>query len=312
MNYKKVIKSQKTRFFILKILQWLPGRLMLKLQYYIKLNRKLNLSTPTRFSEKIQLYKLYYRNLDMLQCVDKYLVRSFVEKRNSSNYLNTLYFVCDDARDINFNKLPSKFVIKTSDGGGGENVFICRDRDSLDREAVVSEINGWKNKKTSMISREWAYEGAIDSKIIVEEYLEDPLSSDMSINDFKFFCFDGKVEYLVVDRDRYSNHNRYFYDMEWNNLGVESDVQNSKLNLDQPENFVEMINLCKVLSKGFPFVRVDLYNIQGEIYFGEMTFYPWSGYVQFSPDEFDYKLGEKFNIDRNKWRLIMAKNSINL
>jgi hypothetical protein len=296
VNYKKIIKSQRLRFNILRIFSWIPSKIMLKIQYYIKFNRPLNLSNPSRFSEKIQFYKLFYRNKDMLRCVDKYLVRSFLKERNVDEYLNKLYLVCNDAEEIDFSVLPEKFVIKTSDGTGGENVFICRDKSTLDIKSVVSKINGWKNRKINIMTHEWAYEGAYDSKIIIEYYLEDSSSTDNSINDYKFFCFDGEVDCLCIDMDRYSNHKRNFYDLKWNHLIINSDKLSSDVKLNKPGNFDEMIDLAKRLSKGFPFVRVDLYNVDGKIYFGEMTFYPWSGYVAFSPDIFDFKLGEKFSI----------------
>lgn len=296
MDYKKIIKSQRLRFNFLRIFSWIPAKIMLKIQYYIKLNRRLNLSNPSRFSEKIQFYKLFYRNKDMLSCSDKYVVRSFLKERNVDKYLNKLYLVCKDAEEIDFSVLPEKFVIKTSDGTGGDNVFICRDKSTLDIKSVVSKINGWKNKKINIMTHEWAYEGAYDSKIIIEHYLEDSSSADNSINDYKFFCFNGEVDCLCIDIDRYSNHKRNFYDLKWNHLKINSDKLYSDINLNKPGNFDEMIDLAKRLSKGFPFVRVDLYNVDGKIYFGEMTFYPWSGYVAFSPDIFDFKLGEKFSI----------------
>jgi hypothetical protein len=294
MDYKKIIKSQKLRFNILKIFSWIPAKIMLRIQYFIKLNRCLDLSNPFRFSEKIQFYKLFYRNKDMLRCVDKYLVRSFLKERNAEEYLNKLYLVCNDAMEIDFSVLPNKFVIKTSDGTGGENVFICRDKLTLDIKSVVLKINSWKNRNINIMTHEWAYKGANNSKIIIENYLEDPSSLDNSIKDYKFFCFDGEVNFLCIDMNRYSNHKRNFYDLNWNHLRINSDKPFSEVKLKKPSNFDEMIDLAKRLSKGFPFVRVDLYNVESKIYFGEMTFYPWSGYVAFSPDIFDFNLGEKF------------------
>ena len=298
MNYKRIFKNQSLRFFILRKFSFMPGAVMLKIQYFIKLNRRLNLSKPSRFSEKIQHYKLFYRNKEMLRCVDKYLVRSFLEERGLDKYLNKLYQVCDDASEIDFSLLPGKFVVKTSDGTGGENIFISRDKSKLDINYAISRINGWKNRQINIMTREWAYEGASDSKIIIEKYLEDPFSTDSSINDYKFFCFEGEVNCLCIDMDRYSNHKRNFYDIDWNDLKVDSDKSSSDVKLDKPSNFDEMVKLAKLLSKDFPFVRVDLYNIEGKIYFGEMTFYPWSGYVSFNPDIFDFILGDQFNLPR--------------
>lgn len=297
MNYKRIIKNQKTRFFILRFLKWLPSRLMLQLQYFVKLNRFLNLTNPKRFTEKIQHYKLYYRNETMLICTDKYLVRDFIRLRGQDNYLNNLLGVYKDASEIDFTNLPEKFVIKTTDGGGGENIYICRNKSKLDVQLLINKVNGWRNKGIGNISYEWAYEGDRDSLIIIEDCLEDADTVDNSINDYKFFCFNGKVEYLVVDIDRYSGHKRNFYNKDWLNLNISSDCPNADREIKKPENFDQMIVLAENLAKGFPFVRVDLYNIQGKVFFGEMTFYPWSGYVQFNPDEFDFTLGQKFYIN---------------
>jgi len=296
MNYKKIFKSQKLRFFVLRILSWIPARLMIKIQYWIKLNRTLNLKNPNRFTEKIQQYKIYYRNPEMFDCVDKFRVRGFVDSRGCGQYLNKLYGVYERADDIDFTVLPDRFVIKTTDGGGGENILICKDKSALDIPLVIKTVNNWRNKDVSKMTYEWAYDGAKSSRIIVENYLEDPTTRDKSIHDYKFFCFDGKARYLVVDIDRYAGHKRSFFDIEWNLLNISSDCPIADRELHRPAGFDKMVYLAETLSLGFPFVRVDLYYLQNIIYFGEMTFYPWSGYVQFTPDSFDFELGNFFNI----------------
>ncbi len=296
MNYKRIFKSQNVRFFILRNLNWLPSSFMLKCQYFVKFNRLLNLKHPVRFTEKIQHYKINYRNQIMCNCVDKYLVRDFIKSRGCEQYLNDLYGVYEKAEDINFTSLPDKFVIKTTDGGGGENVFICNDKSSLNVPVCIEKVNSWKNKKLSTMTHEWAYEGAKFSRIIVEKYLEDKNSYDGSIDDYKFFCFDGKVKYLVVDVDRFVGHKRNFYTVNWDLIDVLTDCPKVGRIICKPKKFTEMVELAEKLSHGFPFVRVDLYNIENNVIFGEMTFYPWSGYVQFSPDAFDVELGSHFNL----------------
>lgn len=267
------------------------------MQYWIKFNRTLNIKSPNRFTEKLQHYKINYRNPDMCNCVDKYLVRGFVKSRGCEQYLNELYGIYDKADDINFAVLPEKFVIKTTDGGGGENILICRDKFTLDIPNVIKTVNNWRDKDVSSMTYEWAYIGAKSSRIIVERYLEDPKNMDLSIDDYKFFCFEGKVEFLVVDIDRYSGHKRNFYTKNWKLLDVSSDCPKADREVPQPEGLAEMIIVAEKLSSGFPFVRVDLYNIQNTVLFGEMTFYPWSGYVQFDPDKFDFELGNYFKIN---------------
>lgn len=300
MNVKHIIKSQSARHLILKWFAWLPDRMMLPLQYYAILHRTLHLKNPERFTEKIQWYKAYYRNPQMLICTDKYRVRAFVmDKLGDDRYLNHLYQVCNRAEEIDFESLPQRFVIKTTDGGNGDNVYICRDKTEIDRERVIKLVNSWRNKKYDSVSREWAYKGARQSRIIVERYLEDLQSTDGSIDDYKFLCFDGIFRYLWVDKNRYSNHRRGFWDESLQFLpDVKSDHPTFEVAPQLPTNIQEMIRVAEQLAADFPFARVDLYNIDGNIYFGEITFYPWSGYVQYTPDSFDYELGRHFPIKK--------------
>lgn len=282
------------------MLGFVPDTLMLKFQYWMKLHRSLNLKNPKRFSEIIQWYKIYCHNPMMLECTDKYRVRSFVESRGCGRYLNTLYQVCDNANDIDFGTLPDRFVIKTTDGGNGDNIVICRDKSLLDIPQTIRRVNGWRHKHYERLSREWAYVGATQSKVIVEKFIEDPQSSDGSIDDYKFLCYDGKFRFLWIDKDRFSNHRRGFWNekLEFMN-GVSSDHPTFEEDPKcLPDNINEMIEVAEQLSEGFPFARVDMYNIQGEIIFGEITFYPWSGYAKYSPDSFDYELGKYFKFPK--------------
>ena len=292
MDYKKILRSQKVRFLILKFLSFVPDSIMLKLQYRIKMGFKLNLANPQRFTEKLQWYKIHYRNELMGICVDKYEVRNYVESKGLDNTLNKLYCVCSDPDEIDFAALPDRFVIKTTDGGGGENIFICRDKSSLDVPQLKKTLLSWKDKKNVNPGREWAYTLIKQSRYIVEEYLENELNPEAGISDYKFFCFNGKPHCIAYDIDRYIGHKRNFYDIEWNNLHVSTDCDTFDDNLvPRPDGLEDMCKVAEILSKDFPFVRVDLYYIKGKVYFGELTFYPWSGYVKFSPEEFDYQLG---------------------
>lgn len=299
---KNKIEKRRWLYTFAKSLFFVPDSIMLKIQYRIKNHRMLHMSNPVRFTEKLQYYKAYYRNDEMLDCVDKYLVRAYVEKKMGTNkYLNTLYQVCDTADEIDFDILPKSFVIKTSDGGNGDNILICTDKSTLNKKEVVDLVNSWRNKKYYVISREWAYNGAKKSKVIIEKLLESDENSDGSIDDYKFLCYNGKFRYLWVDKDRYSNHKRGFWDEKLNFLtGVYSDHPTFDKPIKLPENIQEMIAVSEKLANGFPFVRVDLYNIGGQIIFGEMTFYPWSGYVQYTPDNFDYDLGKYFDVNFKK------------
>lgn len=297
-GYKRIFRSAKLRQKILRFLVFVPDKWMLSIQYKIKLGRWPNLKNPERFTEKLQCYKMYYRNPILSQCVDKYAVRDYIKSKNLDYILNKIYGVYNDVDEIDFSSLPDQFVIKTTNGGGGLNIIICRDKTKFDINSAKKKLGEWKRKINAKDGgREWAYDG-IEPKIIVEEYLENKEAPDSGINDYKFFCFNGKPYYLAVDVNRYVNHRRNFYDNEWRFLNVYSDKDNCGDIIPKPNGFEEMLDIAAKLSKGFPFVRVDLYCNQGVIRFGELTFYPWSGYVQFYPDDFDFELGKRFNFNR--------------
>ena len=298
MDYKKIIKSQKMRFTILKMMNWVPDKTMVKLQYRIKMGKKLNLKNTKRFTEKIQWYKLYYRNPIMHQCVDKYEVRKYVESKGLSNILNELYGIYNTTEEIKFDILPNKFIIKTTSGGGGQNVIICNNKSDFNIKEVTKQLNKWiKFNSKKSPGREWAYEG-ISNRIIIEKLLEGNDDNLSGINDYKFFCYNGKVKYIVFDGDRYIIHKRNFYDNNWNYIDIQSDCEKLGDIIKKPKKLDEMIKISEKLSEEFPFVRVDLYCVNNKIYFGEMTFYPWTGYVKYIPDNFDFKLGEDFELRR--------------
>lgn len=278
---------------IISMLNWLPDKTMLKLQYRVKLKRKLNLKAPKRFTEKIQWYKINYRTPVMRNCVDKYDVRDYVKSKGLENILIKNYGVYNSVNDIDFDALPNSFVLKSTDGSGGINVAICNDKSKFDIAKNADAFNvGYKLTKKHP-GREWAYVG-LKHRIIVEDLLINEKNPEAGVDDYKIFCFNGEPKCIVVDTDRYILHKRNFYDVTWNNLKVTSDAPACDREIPKPENFNEMMQVAKILSKDFPFVRVDLYNVSGKIYFGELTFYPWSGYVPFTPDEFDFTLGELF------------------
>lgn len=296
MNYKKIIGSQSMRFRLLKLLSFVPDSVMLKLQYRIKLGRFPDFKTPRRYTEKLQLYKMHYRNPELPVCVDKYGVRDYIRSKDMEDILVKLIGVYDRAEDILFDELPEKFIIKTTDGGGGNNIIICDDKSKLNIEETVRALNSWLNKKEINAGREWAYTGMSKSRIIIEEYLENEENPEGGLEDYKFICFGGKAHYIVHDGERFIGHKRNIYDRQWNNLHIGTDCESFMRDTPRPENLEEMLKTAELLAADFPAVRVDLYNVKNKIYFGELTFYPWSGYVQFDPDEFDYELGRLFDI----------------
>lgn len=296
MDYKRIIRSQRFRFFILKALRFLSDKTMLGLQYYIKMGRKCNFKDPQTWTEKLQLYKMYYRNPILGECVDKYKIRNFVSNKGLSEHLVRLLGVYDNAEDINFDKLPNSFVLKSTDGGGGNNVILVHDKYSLDYCSLRKTLNSWLNIKDINAGREWAYTQIEKSQIIAEELLINKVNPQAGIEDFKILCFHGEPKYIIIDKDRFINHKRNFYDTDWNRVDVTTDHKQFEEEYSKPKNLNQMLKIAKILSKDFPFVRVDLYNIDEKIYIGELTFYPWSGYVRFSPQDFDKHLGDLFDI----------------
>lgn len=299
MNYKKIIKNQKLRFAILNVLQFLPDKLMLALQYYIKQDKKCDFKNPQTWTEKLQLYKLYYRNPLLGICVDKHKVRSYVESKGLSDILVKQYGLYDNASEIKWEKLPKSFVLKTSNGGGGLNVMLIRDKNNINLKTLTETFNQWTGSfKTNNVSsgREWAYTLINKSRIICEELLINEKNPEAGIEDFKILCFHGIPKYVIVDKDRYIDHKRNTYDIHWNRIDVTSDHEQFDTPYTKPKNFDKMLRVAEMLSADFPFVRVDLYNLDGQVFFGELTFYPWSGYVKFNPQSFDELLGEMFDI----------------
>lgn len=296
MDYKKVIKSQDVRFKILGLLNWVPDPVMLRLQYRIKMGFWPDFKHPKRFTEKLQLYKMKYRNPMMHQCVDKYEVRKYVEGKGLGHILNELYGVYDTPEEIDFDALPNQFVVKTTDGGGGLNVIVVKDKTSADFDGIRADLSHWIHQKRGgrTFGREWAYEGDTPSRIIIEKYLEDQ-SGVGYLSDYKLMFFDGKFRSLWIDKDRYTDHHRGFWDENLNFLSeVYSDHDTFKIPPQLPSSIQEMIQVGEKLSEDFPYTRIDLYDVDGKVVFGEITFYPWSGYVKFTPSSFDEQLGSYF------------------
>ena len=296
MDYKKFIKSRSLRIKIMRLLSFLPDKIIVLLQYRLKTNRKLNLRHPKRYTEKLQWYKLYYKDPLMEKCVDKYEVRNYVMNKGYSNILIPILGIYNSAYDINFDILPNRFVLKDTLGGGGNSVIIVKDKSKENFDRIRKQIQGWiKETKGKHPGREWVYDNK-PNRIIIEKYLESN-ENEGGLIDYKFFCFNGKVEYVygIADRTLGSTIGLGIFDSNFNLLPYKRVDENS-LNrvIKKPKNYEQMIKCAEILSKDFPHARIDLYNQEGKIYFGEITFFDGSGYMCFEPDEFDYIIGDKF------------------
>lgn len=298
MDYRKIIKNRKLRMRILRLLSFVPDRVMIPLQYYIQLGRFPNLNNPQRYTEKLQIYKMKYRNPLMVQCVDKYEVRDYIKTCGLESILIPCYGIYNSVGEIPFDKFPNQFVIKTTDGSGGCNVLICRDKEHLNLHEVREKLSSWNNFMRNNPGREWAYSQIKRTRFIVEKFVESE-PNEQGLVDYKFFCFNGKCEMLYVISDRNLGVDARFgvFSRSFEKMDVcRNDERPMKRSIPKPANFEKMIKYAELLSKPFPHVRVDLYNVNGNIMFGELTFYDGSGYFSYTPDSFDFELGSKFDL----------------
>ena len=291
--YKKIIKSKETRLKILKALRIVPDTTMVSLQYRMKTGNKLNLRNPKRYTEKIQWYKLNYRTKLMMQCADKYLVRSYIERKGYGNILNTLYAAYDYPDQVDFDSLPNSFAIKSS--VGGECNYFVSDKRKENYDKLKSLMREWYKDDSYAYGREWCYKDC-KPHIIVERLL--PRNENNDIPDYKFFCFQGKVFclYTMIDyTDNHENGKLGFFDRDFHQLPYfRLDFKKITETISKPACFDEMVRIAEDLAKDFPHVRVDFYDVDGTVVFGELTFYNACGYTKFTPDEFDYIMGEQF------------------
>lgn len=274
------------------LLDWLPDKSFLKLIYRCKMGRSLNLNNPLTFSEKLQWLKLNDRNPAYTVMVDKYEVRSYVAEKLGEDCLIPLLGVWNSPDDIDFNLLPDQFVLKCTHDSGG--LVVCKDIEQLDIKAAKRRLKKCFKRKFFLLGREWPYKN-VKPRIIAEEYLCDDKHEDLV--DYKFFCFSGVPTYCQVICGRNTNETMNFFDMDWQQqvfrrVSEQGGVYPlSEEDIPQPTTFREMKAAAERLSKGIPFVRVDFYEVKDKMYFGEITFYPASGFCGFKPDEWDNIFG---------------------
>ncbi len=302
MDYKKVIKNRKLRLKILRFLSFIPDKPMLIIQYWIKTGRIPDLKNPKRFTEKIQWYKLYYRNPLMVKCVDKYDVREYVKSKGLEEILIPCLGIYESAADIDWEALPNQFVMKNTLGGGGNSVIIVKDKSSLDMEAIKQRVAAWTSGKVykRVGAREWPYYSGKSRRIIIEEYL-DADESEGGLRDYKFTCFDGKPTWLSVITDRVLGKDISvgLFDADFNKQDVVVNGERPlKSEMKKPSTFEEMKRVASILSADFPMARIDLYEHNGKIKFGEITFFEGSGYLSYTPDSFDTVYGKDFKLKR--------------
>lgn len=263
-------------------------------QYKMRTRKVLNLENPELYNEKVQDYKLHYHNHILKQLVDKYDVRRFVEDKIGGDYLTKLYGVYNTVDEIPFEKLPSKFVMKLTNGSGFN--YICIDKNEKEIKKIKSRFKKWMRLDFYMLGREWAYKD-VPNRIVCEEFLES--DSSYGLNDYKVFCFDGKAKLIQVDFDRFKDHKRNLYTPDWTFIDEKVAYENDPMaEIERPENLEEMVECAQKLAEGFPQVRVDFYSIGNRLVFGEMTFYHGAGYLHFDNEDFERKLGSYWKINK--------------
>lgn len=276
----------------LKVSKVLSDRTYVKLEYLFETGKFLKLDNPVTYNEKLQWLKLNNKHQEYSLMVDKYTAKEYVAEKVGNSYLIPTLGVWDKFEEIDFSQLPDQFVLKTTNDSGG--VLIVKDKRKIDLEKAKEVIAKSMNSNYFYVHREYPYK-FITPRIIAEKYMVD--ESGTELKDYKIFCFDGSPKIIQVDYDRFTEHKRNLYDIEWRRLPFTLKFPTDwNREIAKPEGLEEMLEVAKTLSSGIPHVRVDLYHINGKVYFGELTFFHGSGHEKFTPEEWNYKIGEWLNL----------------
>lgn len=302
MNKKnKIFKVVSDPLWVLGVIQrryfskLMNDKTFIKWEYFFSFKRFPNLDNPKTFNEKLQWLKLNDKHKEYTTLVDKYEVKKYVAKVLGNNYIIPTLGVWENFDDIDFDKLPNQFVLKTTHDSGG--VIVCKDKKFLNITAAKKKIEKSLKHNYYYEHREYPYRN-VKPRIIAEKFMVD--ESGTELKDYKFFCFDGKCKMLFVATDRPYDTRFNFYDTEFNQLPFKQGHPLSTKEIKKPIGFEQMKDIAEKLSKGFPHLRVDLYDINGHIYFGELTFFHFSGNVPFEPNEWDYKIGKWLNLPNER------------
>lgn len=321
---KKIFKEPRRALMYLidkKFFRILPDKQYLKIKYKIAYGRKLDLKNPKSYNEKLQWLKLYNRNPEYTSLVDKYEVKKYIKEKIGEEYIVPTIGIYDSFENIDFSKLPDKFVMKCTHDSGG--IVVCKNKANLDMVKAKKTIKNSLSNNFYYHAREWPYKN-IKPRIIIEKYLDIDEDMNCSYNesdsiinaeelqyvsgllDYKFMCFDGKVKLMFLDIGVIGNgtghakeYYRNVYDRNFNLLEVIETRENYPKPINKPKNFDKMVEIAETLSKGISHVRVDLYNVNGRIYFGEMTFFHGSGLSNyFVPENWNDKLGSYIDLSK--------------
>lgn len=303
MDRKKLIQALlRPQLFINELCKhfpaFVPDRLYIKTAWNWRMPYALNLDYPVTYNEKLQWMKLYDRNPLYTRLVDKYEVKNYVANIIGSQYIIPTIGVYSNFKNIDFDMLPQQFVLKCTHDSGG--LVICKDKSKLNLNECKKKIGTSLKRNYFLYGREWPYKN-VKRRIIAEKYMEDKSSKDL--NDYKFFCFNGVPLFLFIATERFNGKGPFtdFFDMDFNHLNFERGGHKmAPITPQKPRNFDKMKEIAARLSEGLPHVRVDLYDINGMIYFGELTLYPGNGTEPFDPLEWDYEFGKHINLPQKR------------
>lgn len=286
------IMNKQIKNLMSKSLSMLPDKPYCQLTFLLKNKRYPNLDSPVYFNDKLLALKLKVRNPEYKRLVDKYAVREYIKSAIGEEYLIPLIGVYNDPDEVNFKSLPNKFVLKLT--SGSQNNLVCTDKSKIDWVVESKNIRKWMKIDPYKRTREWQYKD-LPNQFVIEEYIAD---KEGNTNDYKFWCFNGSPEMVQVDSKRFINHKRNFFDVEtFKELDIKVTYEKAN-NIAKPKNYDDMVKIAKKLSSNLPFSRIDLYNIDGRIYFGEITFYPGNCNERIEPLEYEKILGEKITLEK--------------
>lgn len=295
---KKIVNHLKWRLDKMGVFNHLSDEKYLKFCYFLRIGKKLNLYNPKTFNEKLQWLKINDRNPRYINMVDKYEVKKYIESTIGLEYVIPTFGIYNSFQEINFEKLPKRFVIKCTHNSGG--VVVVNDKDKINIKDLEKKFNRMLKKNFFYVGREWPYKNIVP-RIIIEENIQEEDSKEQ-IKDYKIMCFNGepKCSFVCSNRNAESGLCVNFYDYNWKPMPFERHYPKNKQEIEKPSQYNKMLELAKKLSKDIPFVRVDFYQKGEQIYFGELTFYPGSGMEEFTPDEWDEKLGKWIELPKKK------------
>ena len=280
------------RHFIIRLRRFYSDKKYLEKIFPLLVGYPLDLDNPKTYNEKLQWLKLYDRREIYTTMVDKVEAKKYVASIIGEQYIIPTFGVWNRVEDIDWDNLPQQFVVKSSNDCGG--IVVCKDKNQLEKTAAINKLRERGRRNYSKLNVEYPYEN-VPHRFLAEQYMED--ESGIELKDYKFFCFDGIPQFLFVATGRQKGDTRFdFFDTNFNHLPVTNGHPCADITPKKPKNFEKMLEIASELSKGFPHIRVDLYNINGKIYFGELTLFHWSGLMPFDPSEWDIKFGNYFKL----------------